>query len=119
MEQDFESRIVDFLQRLKAKQNEEIMRILAPAVSNLSALATAFTHLHRFATATGASLADLKDELRSRGVSNERIDSMVAEVRAAQDAFANEIAQAALEAMLDHFSSALQVADQMLRDRDP
>lgn len=116
VENDFESRIIDFLEKLRARQTKEIMTTLAPAMSHLTALAVAIGDIHRHTTAAGAAFTDLTDSLRERGVPEESIGKMLAEVRGAQEAFANEIGQAALEATLQHFNDALEVAEESLRN---
>lgn len=116
MAKDYESKIVDFVKALKARQSREIMDILAPVMQEVSAFAEAIDRVHWHATVSGASFSDLKKTLRQRGVSEAGITEMLENVRAAQDAFANEIAQSALEAALQHFSDALTVADRLLRE---
>lgn len=115
MNNDFESTILNFLDALKARQTREAMAVLAPVVDEVTKLAQSISHLHRHSTSAGAAFADLHKALVQKGVSEEVAEEMLDHVRAAQNAFADDIAQAALEAAIQHYNDALEIAEKLVK----
>jgi hypothetical protein len=114
---DLETNILDFVLALRKRKHDAVAQKMLPFAECLSRFAQAFGDMHRYNTQCGANFADIVKELLAAGVDPARIAAITVYVKAAQDAFANDIAQGAFEASIQHFNDATEALHEILEEK--